>query len=172
MKDVIIVCAGSYGKEVHSVIKSINNKAHDNNEPYPYKILGFISDDPNALDDYECEEKIIGSIVDWFPKDNEVYALGLGKPESKEKVVTLLKNSLGIDGKTVQEMGSVESQDGNNISIIMYIVVESDKTLDIKLSEHSDYIFMNKAKLSMIDLIDSDKKFISDYQEEIAKMVQ
>ena len=90
MKDIIIVCAGTYGLEVLSVIEAINveNKKQGRDG---YNILGFIDDNPNALEGKDIKYPIIGSISEWQPSGNEVYAIGAAFGELKTKLVSLLK---------------------------------------------------------------------------------
>ena len=91
MKDIIIVCAGSTGHEVYSILEIINEEAVNKGEEPPYRVLGFIEDNPDVkLADY-IEVPILGSIRDWFPRGEEVYVLGNSSPRSKEAIVTLLK---------------------------------------------------------------------------------
>lgn len=91
MKNIIIVCAGSYGKEMYYTIRSINLAAEKEGKDKPYNILGFINDIADALDNSEIKLPILGNIKDWKPIGDEVYALGLGTPKSKKKIVELLK---------------------------------------------------------------------------------
>ena len=91
MKDIVIVCAGTYGLEVLSVIDTIN--LHDQwakREP-SYRILGFIDDNPAALDGKGISIPIIGGIRDWQPVGDEVYAIGSAFPGPKKKLSTMLK---------------------------------------------------------------------------------
>jgi len=92
MKDIIIVCAGSYGKEMYYTIQKINAAAAKDGKEEPYHILGFINDIPDALDNSEIDLPIIGTLKDWRPIGDEVYALGIGTPASKKKIVEMLKN--------------------------------------------------------------------------------
>jgi len=92
MTDIIIVCAGGYGLEVYTEILGINAKAEREGKETVYNVLGFINDIPNALEGKHIEAKIIGSIQDWQPGYDEVYALGLSDPEGKKKVSSLLKS--------------------------------------------------------------------------------
>lgn len=93
MKDLIIVCAGGYGLEIYSEIKEHNRLAREKNREEPYNVLGFISDIPDALEGKEfVTERILGTIQDWQPKAEEKYVLGLGTPNSKLKVASLLKS--------------------------------------------------------------------------------
>ncbi len=91
MKDIIIVCAGSYGKETYYTIRKINEAAKKDGMEEPYNILGFINDYSDALDGFEIDSPMLGNVKDWKPVGDEVYALGLGTPSSKEKVVGRLK---------------------------------------------------------------------------------
>ncbi|MEK5256448.1 acetyltransferase [Paenibacillus sp. FSL F4-0125] len=86
MKDLIIVGAGGFGRELLQWIKDINkvNKT--------WTIKGFIDDNSNALADLQCDYKVIGSIKEWEPNYNEVYACAIANPGIKENVVASLKS--------------------------------------------------------------------------------
>lgn len=92
MKDIIIVCAGSTAQEVYFMIKQINKTAKEKGQEIPYNILGFLSDVPDALDRSGITEKIIGTIQEWKPIGDEVYAMGLSDPKGKEKLAVMLKS--------------------------------------------------------------------------------
>lgn len=86
MKELIIVGAGGFGRELLQWIKDIN-------EINPRWIIkGFIDDNLAALDKYECSHRVIGRIEDWQPNDNEVFACAIANPKIKEKVVATLKS--------------------------------------------------------------------------------
>ena len=85
MKDIIIVGASGFGRELVQWIDDINKVNPE------WNILGFIDDNPNALDGSKCDYKILGSIVDWNPNPNEYFVCALAIPEVKYKIVTMLK---------------------------------------------------------------------------------
>ena len=85
MKDIIIVCAGGFGREAVDVIRDINKVEKQ------WNILGFLDDNPKALEGVRCKYNIIGSISDWQPKDSEWFALGIASPKIKERLSTMLK---------------------------------------------------------------------------------
>ena len=85
MKKIYIVGAGGFGRELLWWIKDINQVAPT------WEIAGFLDDDPTALDGYECDYKVVGSIKDWEPKEDEEFALALGSPALKRKISSLLK---------------------------------------------------------------------------------
>lgn len=85
MKDLIIVGASGFGRELVQWVEDVNDK-------YPeWNILGFLDDNPNALLGIKCDYKIIGSIKDYQPKDNEYLACALAFPNVKKQIVTTLK---------------------------------------------------------------------------------
>ena len=85
MNKIYIVGAGGFGRELLWWIKDINKVKPT------WEIVGFLDDDPNALDKYECDYKIVGSIKDWQPKEDEEFALAIGSPSLKRKIVEIMK---------------------------------------------------------------------------------
>ncbi len=91
MKELIIVGAGGFGRELLQWSKEINSI-----EPR-WEIKGFIDDNPEALTGYDCDYGIIGSIRDWQPTENEQFVIALGFPAVKNKVVgSLLERGADI----------------------------------------------------------------------------
>ena len=86
MKELIIVGAGGFGREMLQWIKEINKITPQ------WIVKGFINDIPDALDGLECSHKILGSIANWEPASSEVFACAIGEPKGKEKVVKQLKS--------------------------------------------------------------------------------
>ncbi len=84
MKNLIIVGASGFGREVVQWVEDINVVKPE------WKILGFLDDNPNALDGCRCDYQIIGSIKDWQPKDNEYFACAIAIPNVKYSVVNSL----------------------------------------------------------------------------------
>lgn len=85
VKKIIIVGASGFGRELVQWIEDINQIERQ------WDILGFLDDNLNALDGCRCDYKIIGTIKDWVPNDDECFACALAIPEVKYKVVTMLK---------------------------------------------------------------------------------
>ncbi len=90
MKDVIIACAGGFGLEAYVEIQSSNYEARLHGKEPPYRFLGFLSDIPVDLESIGIHEKILGTIKDWKPGENEFYFVGLAKPEQKKMVSDIL----------------------------------------------------------------------------------
>ncbi len=89
MKNIIIIGAGGFGRELLWWIEDINKV-----QP-TWDIKGFIDDNLNALDSVECDYKIIGTIKDYIPQEDDEFALALGSPELKRKIVSLIKEKGG-----------------------------------------------------------------------------
>lgn len=85
MKKIIIVGAGGFGRELLQWIKDINLITPT------WEILGFIDDNVNALDGVEIDYPVIGTIREWRPKEDEEFALAMGTPGLKRKIVSILK---------------------------------------------------------------------------------
>ena len=85
MKKLYIVGAGGFGRELLWWVKDINKVKPT------WEIAGFLDDNPHALDGYECDYAVMGTVKDWIPKEEEVFAIALGSPVLKRKVVAVLK---------------------------------------------------------------------------------
>jgi len=85
MKELIIVGAGGFGRELLQWAKDINKV---NNR---WLIKGFIDDDINAINGYKCSHNVIGTIKGWVPSKKEVFACAIANPKTKEQIITDLK---------------------------------------------------------------------------------
>lgn len=85
MKKIIIVGAGGFGRELLQWIKDVNEKVPT------WEILGFIDDNSNALEGIETDVNVIGTIRGWQPSEDEEFALAMGTPQLKRKIVSILK---------------------------------------------------------------------------------
>ena len=84
MKKLIIVGAGGFGREVFSYAQHIQAIRKE------WEIAGFIDDNLEALAGYNYRPPIIGMIQDHNPKDDEIFAMGVGLPTSQK--LTLANN--------------------------------------------------------------------------------
>ena len=91
MKDIIVVCAGTYGREAIAIIHSLNRRADRLGEEHPYRLLGVIDDNLEAFAGTGITVPIIGKISDWKPIGDEVYVIGSAFPALKIKLSTLLQ---------------------------------------------------------------------------------
>lgn len=113
MKDLIIVAAGSQAREFLQYAKDINAIKPT------WNIKGFIADGGDDI--YELtnhEYRIISSIEDWTPSENEEFVVAISAPDRKKKVVqelmdkgahfaTLIHPTAHIDDYSVYGRGLV-----------------------------------------------------------------
>lgn len=114
MKELIIVGAGGFGRELLQWVKDIN-KAQDK-----WLIKGFIDDNPHALDVLECDYSVIGSVEDWQPSNEEVFACAIANPVIKEKVTTLLKTRGAIFEKIIHPTALIGDHDSIGEGLVVY----------------------------------------------------
>lgn len=89
IKDLIIVCAGGFGKEAVVVAEQMNEVTPQ------WNILGFIDDTMEVGTEIFRGYKIIGSIQDWQPTSGQCFAMGISTPAAKEKLYNLLHERRG-----------------------------------------------------------------------------
>ena len=85
MKKLIIVGASGFGREIVKYIEDINKQKPT------WALKGFIDDNLSALDGHPCDYRVIGTIKDWEPANEEEFVCALAFPAVKKKVVELLK---------------------------------------------------------------------------------
>ena len=84
MTDLIIIGASGCGREVANWIEDINKV-----EP-TWNILGFLDDNPNALEGVPCKYEIVGTIKDHKPSKSIKYAMGIASPTIKKQIGTAM----------------------------------------------------------------------------------
>jgi len=94
----------------------------------------------------------------------------IGDEKFDEALIREMKEELGVKVKAVQELGSIEYDTENDVTIIMFIIAESD-TADVKLFVHKDYKFCAYDELRSLDMLIPDKMFVEQYEEEIKKFI-
>lgn len=84
MKDIIIVGASGFGREVAQWIEDINKTSPT------WNIKGYLDDNLHALDGIEDDYRIIGRIHDWIPKSDEFFVCAIAFPKVKYEIVNML----------------------------------------------------------------------------------
>lgn len=85
MKDLIIVGASGFGREVLQWVKHCNKASNT------WKIKGFIDDNIQALDGYQCDYIVIDSIKNYSVQENDRFAIAIALPRVKKIVVEILQ---------------------------------------------------------------------------------
>lgn len=86
MKDILIVGAGGFGREVYSWICQHPEYGKE------FEIKGFLDDDPNAMDGYNYSIGIIGEADSYEYKENDFVILAIGSPSVKKDLVKRLSS--------------------------------------------------------------------------------
>ena len=82
--NLLIVGAGGLGRELFSWLsQEIKNKPE-------HKIIGFLDDNLSGLDNYSYPVKIVSTIKDYQPKEDEQLVLAIMEPKIKKQVVRAL----------------------------------------------------------------------------------
>ena len=85
MRNLIIVGAGGFGRELIQWINDINRV-----NPI-WNVIGFLDDTDDPLAGKKCPYSVIGTIKDWEIKKNQYYAIAIANPKNKETVVNYLE---------------------------------------------------------------------------------
>lgn len=88
MKDLIIVGASGFGREVAQYIEDINTAK----QVTEWNLLGFIDDNPHVLDGIGHGYKVIDCIRNHTPMPNTYYACAIAFPRIKKQLVSMLKD--------------------------------------------------------------------------------
>ena len=84
MKNLIIIGASGYGREVYNTaVESIGFKEE-------FEIKGFLDDNLNALDGFKGYPPIIGTIKDYQPMTNDVFVCAMGNVMTRKRVSEMI----------------------------------------------------------------------------------
>lgn len=134
MKDIIIVGAGGFGREMLMAIEEINEERQE------WNVLGFIDDNVHALDGKKCDKRIIGSISDWTIKGDEEYVLSIANTVVKKEISEKLR-SKGAKFATIVHP-SARLGKSTELGEGVILAARVDVTTDCKIG---DFVFCNVA---------------------------
>lgn len=83
MKELYIVGAGGLGRKLFVCLRRLNIDEK-------WNIVGFLDDNLHALDGVKCDLSIVGSISEWEPTENQVFAMGISDSHTKHVVSDML----------------------------------------------------------------------------------
>ena len=132
MTDLIIVGASGFGRELLSIIESINAIKQR------WRVLGFIDDNLNALDGFSLEYKILGTIQEWKPVGDEQYAIAIAIPRIKEKIILMLKERGAKFATIIAPTATIGARTALGEGIVM--AGEVRISVDVKIG---DFVFFN-----------------------------
>lgn len=132
MKDLVIVGAGGFGREVLELINEINKKTPT------WNVLGFIDNNKNALDDFDVEVKVLATEEEWNIHDNEYYVIAIASPTRRKEVATRLK----ARGANFATIIASSANIGKRTSLGEGVVIfgKTDISVDCKIG---NFVFFN-----------------------------
>lgn len=84
MNKLIIVGAGGFGRE------TLQWALQSNENNVRWSVAGFIDDELDMLNGFDCSYAVLGRILDWQPKSNERFVIAVGPPKNKKMIATSL----------------------------------------------------------------------------------
>ncbi len=85
MKNLIIIGAGGYGREIYNLAKQTKSYNKE------YIIKGFIDDNLFALDKFRNYPKIISKINEYKIKENDIFICAISNIEIKKSIISIFK---------------------------------------------------------------------------------
>lgn len=131
MKDIVIIGAGGFGREVAWLIEEINK------EIKTWNIIGFVDDDESVQGSVINGYKVIGNI-DWLKEQNLNVVNAIGDPISKSKVIKQLDGSDNTYPVLIHP--SVIYSDSVTLGEGSIICASSTLTVDIEIGK---YVIIN-----------------------------
>lgn len=126
MKNLIIIGARGYGREVYGLAKQCSGY---NSE---YTIKGFLDDKSDALEGFENYPSIISSVENYEIEENDVFICALGSVQWKKHYVEIILSKGGkfinLIHPSVIFTSNVKL--GTGIIIFMYSNISNDCVLD------------------------------------------
>ena len=128
MKELYIIGAGGFGREVAWLVERINQKNPE------WEIVGFIDDDPHIHGKKMNRYTVLGD--DSFLKNKEGYVVcAIGSARIREKVIKKLYAYEGIQFATVIDP-SVNMSDLVSVGEGCIICAGTNITVDVKIGNH------------------------------------
>ena len=104
MKNLIIVGAGDFGREVLDWALAIPEEKRD------WKVAGFLDDNPDILMNYDTGLKILGCPSTYNLHKNDVFIIAIGNPASRKKIARLLTERGGTFTQVIHPSAVIGSR--------------------------------------------------------------
>jgi sugar O-acyltransferase (sialic acid O-acetyltransferase NeuD family) len=89
MHDIVIVGAGGFGREVLAWLRDAAGLASSSTDPF--RVKGFLSQDPHALDNFQLDVEILGYIPEYTIEENDRFLVAIGDIHDKMDVIGQLQ---------------------------------------------------------------------------------
>lgn len=126
MKNLIIIGAGGFGREVYSLA----TQCYEYNTSFVIK--GFLDDNPNALNGFEGYPEIISSLGNYSVEVDDVFVCAIGSVDKKKKCcIDILKkngNFINLIHPSVLINSNVKI--GNGVIVFFNVNISNDCTIE------------------------------------------
>jgi sugar O-acyltransferase (sialic acid O-acetyltransferase NeuD family) len=124
MKNIIIVGAGGFGREVYQW-------ALDSFDEKEYKIKGFLSNNKKDLDGFDIPCKVIGNEDNYNIEDEDRFVIAIGNVDIKRRVIKKLKDKKAKFVNLIHPTSKVSnSKMGEGIIICPYCIVTDSSVIN------------------------------------------
>lgn len=129
MNRIIIIGAGGLGREVLSWIRQAKT---------PLEVKGFLDDNPRALESFQKNVPILGTVSGYQPEPEDRFVCAIGRVDLKQHCVTQIKSRGGVFTNVVHETAVVGDGAllGEGVILCPHSVVSADARL-------GDYVTVN-----------------------------
>ncbi len=90
MKDLIIIGARGFGREVYSLARDCQDARNE------FVVKGFLDDKSDALDGFDGYPPIIDSVERYVPSNNDVFICALGNPHWQKHYAEIILQKGGV----------------------------------------------------------------------------
>lgn len=134
MKDIVIVGAGGFGREVKMIIDRINNLKPT------YNILGFYDDDQSYKNEIHGLS-ILGTIANLLEeKETIAVVFGIGIPDIKTKIYKQLITNKNLSFPNIIDPSAIIGEDSVNVGKGCVICAQVVITCDVEIK---DFVTLN-----------------------------
>lgn len=145
MKDLIIIGARNYGREVfHMAEQCIGFKTD-------FTIKGYLDDDSKALSQYNIYPPVLGAVENYSIQENDFFICALGDPVQKRNYIEMIKEKGGrflslIHTSTILYK---DCMIGEGVIISQFCTISCNVTLDDFVTVHAYANFGHDAKVGV-----------------------
>ena len=122
MKNLIIIGARGYGREVHDLAKQCSGFNRE------YVVKGFLDDKVDALSGFANYPEIISAVEEYEIQENDVFTCALGSIKWKKHYIELILSKGGIFINLIHPTSIFNSnvQLGTGLIVFMYSNISND----------------------------------------------
>lgn len=131
MKDIVIIGAGGFAREVAWLIEDINKISNQ------WNLLGFIDENIQNHGEIINGYKVLGGFEFLEDKDDIYYVCAIGKSMIRERIVKEKCEKLEIKAATLIHPSVIMSKNHNTIGEGSIICAANILTVNIKIGKHS-----------------------------------